>query len=116
MHVLKKVLTDQSLKEIVKEAGISWKQSESNNIAVYQLNQMKKMITFASLTENVRGRTNNDQRSLVESTLVSISNSPSLSNNTPTVYKLSKELNIPKSIAYRKLIDCKRKRKIIFFQ
>ena len=114
MHALKKALTHDSLKEIVKEAGISLNQSDSNNVAVHHFNQMKRLITFASSTENVRGRTNKDQRSLVESTLVSISNSPSLSNNAPKVYKFSKELNIPMSTAYRKLTDCKRKRKIIF--
>ena len=96
---MKKVLTNLSLKEIVKEAGISLNQSDSNNVAVHHFNKMKRLISFASTIETVRGRTNNDAQSLVELTLVSISNSPSSSKNTPTIYKISKELNIPTSTA-----------------
>ena len=114
VHALKKVLTHNDLKEIIQEAGIIFNQSDSNNVAAYHFNQIKRLISYASLTQKPRGRPNDDQRSLVESTLVSMSNSPSIPNNAPTIYKVSKELNMATSTAYRKFGGSQRKRQIIF--
>ena len=72
------------------------------------------MIDYASRTSTPRGRPNNNARSLIESTFVSISNSPIKTAYCPSRYKISKAFKIPMATAYRNMKHFQHKRRIIF--
>ena len=111
--ILRTVLTDPELSDIVSLAGIRIN-STFENIAIFNEHRRISMLDIASSKNSLQGRVSDDRRSFIQSQLVSTVPSPTKKLNSPSMNSLIKHNNIPRSSGYRMINAALTKRKIIF--